>query len=239
MNRLDGRSKLILALDVDEVSLALDLAGRLSPSVGVMKIGPGLFVDGGKGLIEGVKKTGCGIFLDLKLYDIPETVARACRRITGLGVDLLTLHASGGSRMISAAKEAIVKAGGKTRLLAVTVLTSFDAAQLRDEWKMEESVEQRVLHLANIARAAGADGIVCSPLELPAIRREFGPDFLAVIPGIRSASDPADDQRRTLSAGEAVRAGASYLVVGRPILKAADPVQAAAGMVKQIEDALS
>jgi len=239
MNRLNGRSKLILALDVDEVPRALELAERLTASVGTMKVGPGLFVDGGKELIAGVKKTGCGLFLDMKLYDIPETVARACRRITGLGVDMLTLHASGGSRMISAAKEAVVKAGGKTKLLAVTVLTSFDAGQLKTEWKMEETVEERVIHLAKIARDAGADGIVCSPLELPAIRRELGPDFLAVIPGIRSDTDPADDQRRTLSASEAIRAGASYLVVGRPILKSSNPAQAAEDMVKEIEGALA
>jgi orotidine-5'-phosphate decarboxylase len=238
MNMLNGRSKLILALDVEEVSLALKLAGDLSQSVGTMKVGPGLFVDGGKSLISDVKKTGAGLFLDLKLYDIPETVARAVRRITAMGVDMLTLHASGGSRMISAAKEAVTKSGGNTKLLAVTVLTSFDAGQLKKEWKMEETVEERVIHLAKIARDAGADGIVCSPLELPAIRRELGPDFLAVIPGIRSASDPADDQRRTLSAPEAIKAGASYLVVGRPILKAADPKKAAEEMSRQIEEAM-
>ena len=238
MNMLNGRSKLILALDVEEVPRAVELAERLTPSVGIMKVGPGLFVDGGKTLITEIKKTGCGIFLDLKLYDIPETVARACRRITDMGVDMLTLHASGGSRMISSAKQAVVKSGGKTKLLAVTVLTSFDADQLKNEWKMEDTVEQRVLHLAKIARDSGADGIVCSPLELPIIRREMGPEFLVVIPGIRSASDPSDDQRRTLSAAEAIKAGASYLVVGRPILKAADPAQAAADMVRQIEGAI-
>ena len=239
MNRLGAREKLILALDVEEVSRALDLAVRLSPAVGTMKVGPGLFVDGGRNLIESVKRLGCGTFLDLKLYDIPETVARACRRIAAMGVDMVTVHASGGSRMIKAAKEAMTEAGGKTKILAVTVLTSFDSAQLRDEWKMEETVEQRVLHLAKIARDSGADGIVCSPLELAAIHREFGKDLLTVIPGIRSASDPADDQRRTLSASEAVKAGADYLVIGRPILKAPDPRKAADDLLGQVAGALS
>jgi len=227
----------MLALDVDDVSRARDIAARLAPLVGTMKIGPGLFIDGGRTLIEDIKKSGNGVFLDLKIYDIPETVARACRRIAALGIGFLTVHASGGSRMISAARDALKQSGGGTKLLAVTVLTSFEASQLKAEWKASDSVEERVLHLARLAREAGADGVVCSPLELSAIRREMGGDVLTVVPGIRAEGSPADDQRRTLAPAEALAAGADYLVVGRPIMNAPDPVGAAREILAQMEGA--
>ncbi len=225
-----ARDRLILALDVDSPQEAMKVASLLSSKVGVMKIGPGLFVDGGKGFIEDLKAAGYGIFLDFKLYDIPETVARACRRIGLLGVDFLTVHASGGSKMMMAAAAALRESSPgpkRTRLLAVTVLTSFDAEQFRAEWGMDCTIAERVAQLARMARDSSMDGIVCSPLELETLGRDTGGELLRVVPGIRLPADPTDDQRRTLTPGEAVALGADYIVVGRPILKSADPVRAA------------
>jgi orotidine-5'-phosphate decarboxylase len=220
-------------LDVEKAAVH-ELARKLAPHVGVFKIGPGLFMEGGPALVEEIKALGRKIFLDVKLYDIPETVARACRQAVRLGVDFMTVHASGGSRMLAAAREA----GAGVRLLGVTVLTSFDEAQLAAEWDLKESVPERVSRWARLASDAGLAGIVCSPLELAAVKEALKPGMITVVPGIRSAKDAPGDQRRTMSAHDAVKAGADLLVVGRPIIASPDPVAAAIRIGDEIEKAL-
>jgi orotidine-5'-phosphate decarboxylase len=179
------------------------------------------------------------LFLDLKLHDIPETVARLTRQVTRLGVDFLTVHAGGGSRMLKAAVEAAgtAPAHRPLRILAVTVLTSFSEDELQREWNMKEgeAIRDRVLTWAALARDAGCHGIVCSPLELSVVRKAIGDSMLTFVPGIRAPGDPPGDQHRTMSPREAVEAGADYLVVGRPIVAAPDPRAAAETIAREIE----
>ncbi len=234
------RDRVVVALDVEDAAHAAELATRIAPWAGTFKIGPGHVLTGPASLIELIKKLDRKLFVDLKVYDIPETVRRTCRQAARMGVDFITLHAAGGSRMFQAAREAAEECGtkeGRMRLLAVTVLTSFDEAQLAREWKMEESVEDRVLFWTEMAVRAGADGIVCSPLELASVRERFGRDLLTVVPGIRIGAGDSDDQRRTMPAGEAVKRGASMIVVGRPIVRSADPAGAAKALLSEIEEA--
>jgi orotidine-5'-phosphate decarboxylase len=228
-----------VALDVESAADALVMARRVARWAGTFKIGPSHVLEGGPAFIQELKALGRKVFLDLKLYDIPETVARACRQAARGGVDYLTVHVSGGSRMLAAARDAVRSSSsgnGRVRLLGVTVLTSFDAAQLAKEWKLQETVEERVVLWAGLARDEALDGIVCSPLELAALKSHLGPGMLAVVPGIRSASDPKGDQSRTMSAAEAVARGADLIVVGRPIIASPDPERAASEIVSQIEE---
>ena len=173
------------------------------------------------------------MFLDLKLYDIPETVARLTRQVAGMGADYLTVHAAGGSEMIERAAKAAE--GTNLKILAVTVLTSLSQEQLDREWKLNEPVEDRVAFWARLARDAGAPGIVCAPPDLKIVREKVGNDLLTIVPGIRGAGDSKGDQSRTMPAGVAVAAGASIIVVGRPIIAAADPAAAARGIIGEIE----
>lgn len=212
------KNPIIVALDVASAKDALDLVRRLGDSVGMYKVGLELFAASGPAFARELLAEGRGVFLDLKLYDIPETVKRATARVAELGVDLLTIHAS-----FSVMRGAVEGRGdARLRLLGVTVLTSFDEHDLADlgsSKSVAELVEQR----AGKAREAGMDGIVCSPLEAAAMRRLLGPDKLLVVPGIRSAGVDAGDQKRIATPREAIAAGASYLVVGRQITRAADP----------------
>lgn len=228
-----GAERIILPLDVEKAAVH-ELARKLAPHVGVFKIGPGLFLEGGPDLLNEIKALGRKIFLDVKLYDIPETVARACRQAVRLGVDYMTVHASGGSRMLSAARDA----GAGVRLLGVTVLTSFDSAQLAAEWNLTEGIPELVSRWARLSADAGLAGIVCSPHELASVKQALKPGMIAVVPGIRSAKDAPGDQRRTMPAGEAIKAGADLLVVGRPIIASPDPVAAAVRIGEEIEKAL-
>jgi orotidine-5'-phosphate decarboxylase len=231
---LTGRDRLILALDVAEPEAALELARRTAPHVGVFKASPAHLYREGAGFIARLKERGRPVFLDLKLYDIPATVARLTAEAARLGVDYLTVHVSGGSRMLAAARAV---AGEKLRLLGVTVLTSFDRPQLAREWGLTEPVEERVLAWAELAREAGLHGIVCSPLELPAVRARFGSSLTTVVPGIRGPGDAPGDQTRTLGPAEAVVAGADFVVVGRPIVEASDPAEAALRFATALEGA--
>jgi len=203
----------------------------------MFKVGSQLFTAEGPRAVTKLADLGFDIFLDLKFHDIPNTVAHAVAAAARLPrVRLLTLHASGGLAMMRAAREA---AGGKQSrplLLGVTVLTSFEEATLR-EIGIEGSLNSRVVALARLAKTAGLDGVVCSALEAPAVRRELGPEFKILVPGVRPATAAANDQSRVATPGDAVRAGADYLVVGRPITAAANPRAAALEIVAEIAHA--
>ena len=203
----------------------------------MFKVGAQLFTSQGPRAVSKLADLGYEIFLDLKFHDIPNSVAHAVAAAVRLPrVRLMTLHASGGLAMMKAAREAAGTKKNRPALLAVTVLTSFDETALR-EIGMEGSLGSRVVALARLARTAGMDGVVCSALEAPAVRREFGPDFKILVPGVRPASAATNDQSRIATPGDAVRAGADYLVVGRPITAAADPRAAAVEIVAEIAGA--
>jgi len=226
--------QLILALDLETRENALALLDRLGGSLDWVKIGLQLFTAYGPDFVREVGERGFKVFLDLKLHDIPNTVAKAVQSIGRLPVELLTLHASGGAEMIEWAARSRDQHAPKLELLAVTVLTSMNDAQLR-ALNVDASAGDQVNHLARHALDAGADGLVCSPLELAELRKRFGPEPVIVSPGIRPAGSAADEQKRIMTPADAARAGSSYIVVGRPILKAEDPAAA----TRRIQEALS
>ncbi len=222
--------QLLVALDVDNAVHATELALRLRGKIGGIKIGSTLFTAEGPALVRRLVEQGHRVFLDLKFHDIPHQVAGAVAAATKLGVWMMTVHASGGSAMLRAAKRAAVEAASAANrpapiIVAVTALTSLDDEALV-EIGIGRSMERQVEALAALALSAGLDGVVASPREIEMLRARF-PRLTIVTPGIRASSAPADDQARTLSAREALAAGASYLVVGRPIVAAADPRSAA------------
>jgi orotidine-5'-phosphate decarboxylase len=227
-----GQSRLIVALDTTDVETARGWVRAVAPSAGLFKLGLEFFLaNGPKGVLA---VTDRPIFLDLKLHDIPNTVAGAVRAVLPLLPRMLTVHAAGGSAMIEAARRAADAAGeGRPTILAVTVLTSLDASALTAIGVAGTPAEQ-VLRLGRLALEAGADGLVCSPLEVALLRRELGPDVPLVVPGIRPAGARAGDQSRTMTPADAAAAGASWVVVGRPITSAADPAAAAAAIVAEL-----
>lgn len=225
--------RILVALDVPDEGTALRLADALRGAVGGFKIGSQLFTAAGPGLVRTLVARGDRVFLDLKYHDIPNTVAGAVAAAADLGVWMVNVHASGGSAMLRAAREAVDRAPVRPLLIAVTVLTSLDATSLAAVGVDTAPLDQ-VLRLAELARAEGLDGVVASALETPAIRRTCGPGFVIVTPGIREVSSARDDQQRTLSAAEAVQAGSSYLVIGRPITGAPHPRKAAETIAGQI-----
>lgn len=228
-------SRLIFALDVDTTDAALALVDELKGHVGVFKIGLELFIVGGPDLVRAVRARDVEVFLDLKLHDISATVAAAVRRAVALDVRYLTIHASGGPGMLRAAADAA--AGSRTTLLAVTALTSLSDDDLAAAGYAENAVTL-VPRLARLAEDAGVGGIVCSPLEVEAVGR-VAPSLLKVTPGIRGANDAAGDQVRTMSAHDAIAAGADLIVVGRPIRGAEHRIVAADAIVADIDAALT
>jgi orotidine-5'-phosphate decarboxylase len=228
------RERLIVALDVPTADAARELVTRIGSAAGLYKVGLQLFTAEGPGFVRELVTSGRKVFLDLKLHDIPNTVAQAVRSAADLGVSMLTLHACGGSDMLRAAVEA---ADRRLALLAVTVLTSFNDSDLR-EIGIPGDAAGHVLHLAKLAQAAGCDGLVTSARETSAVRKALGPGMLIVNPGIRPGGQGADDQERTATPAEAIRAGATHIVVGRPITKAQDAARAAATIVQEMEQAL-
>ena len=215
--------KLLIALDVDTGRNALDLADSLRDLAGGFKIGSRLFTNEGPTLVRTLVERGDRVFLDLKYHDIPSVVGSALRAASTLGVWMATIHTAGGVTMMRAAKDSAGNNG--TLVVGVTVLTSFSQTTL-ESIGIPRLLEDQVDAMAKLAAAAGIDGVVASPLELPRLRKQRGSDFLIVTPGIRKHTQN-DDQTRTLSAKEAIQAGASYLVVGRPIIEAKDPRKAA------------
>ena len=236
--------KLIFALDANSYEEALSWVELLSGHVGMFKVGKELFTAVGPKIIESIKKRGQRVFLDLKFHDIPNTVARAAEASVRLNVDMFNVHASGGSQMIketvSAAWACADKLGtARPILLAVTVLTSLNNSDLA-EIGFQKNTKELVLHLAKLAHTAGASGVVASAQDIALLRENFGNKFVIVTPGIRSAgATKKDDQKRTLSAYEAVKTGADYIVVGRPIRAAQEPLEACRQIVREIAEGLA
>lgn len=226
--------RLIVAMDLPDADRAMALAARLSPTLCRLKVGKELFTHAGPGLVRRMTDAGFEVFLDLKYHDIPNTVAGACRRAADLGVWMINVHACGGRRMMQAAREAVGEGRGRPHLVAVTVLTSMGREDLAEVGVARDPGEQ-VLRLAALAQDAGMDGVVCSGREAVDLRARLGDDFLLVTPGIRPADGDRDDQCRVMTPTDAVRAGASYLVIGRPVTQAPDPAQA----LRDIHDSLA
>ncbi len=238
-----AKDKLIVALDVDSATQALDLFVALRDLVGMFKIGSQLFTAAGPELVRQIIARGGRVFLDLKFHDIPNTVAAAGIEAARLGVSIFNIHAAGGAEMMKRAAAAVTEVSdreGLTRpnVIAVTVLTSMDQTNL-EQSGFHERPGPLAVRLARAAFACGLDGVVASPQELGSIRQAIStPEFLIVTPGIRSSSDASNDQKRTLTAGAAISAGSDYLVVGRPVLTAADPPAAASSLVAEIGNAM-
>ena len=229
------KSRLAVALDVPGAPEALALVDRLEQTCQWFKVGMELYYAAGNSIVQQLRDRGFDVFLDLKLHDIPNTVAGAVRSVTRAGASLLTVHAGGGAAMLSAAAEA-AQAPGAPRLLAVTVLTSMDAPQLHGIG-IDASPAEQVLRLARLAHASGIDGMVCSAEEVFLLRRDLGPEALLVTPGIRPAGVTVGDQKRIATPAGAIAAGASMLVVGRPITQSPDPAAAAQSILTEIEQA--
>ena len=217
------KSNVIVALDYDDQHLALALADRLDPTFCRLKVGKELFTTAGPSIVKNLNDRGFDIFLDLKFHDIPNTVAKAIGTAADLGVWMANVHASGGSRMMSAAKRALDSKGSEMLLIGVTVLTSMDASDLEDVG-VRRNPSAQVLHLAELAKHSGLDGVVCSAQEAKLLKESLGPEFKLVTPGIRLADSAADDQRRILTPADAVALGSDYLVIGRPITQSTDPL---------------
>jgi orotidine-5'-phosphate decarboxylase len=228
--------RLIVALDVKSSAAAARLVEQLGDAVSFYKVGAELFTLAGPDIVKELKQAGKRVFLDLKFHDIPNTVARAVQAAVTLNVDLLTLHASGGGKMMRAAREAVGESD--TRLLAVTLLTSFGVDDTEQVWGKEiNSLREEVNRLAQLAAETGAHGVVASALEAEMLKRRHGADFLVVTPGIRPAGAERGDQVRTATPAEALRAGADYLVIGRPVTEAADPRAVVAQMQEELTQA--
>ena len=227
--------KIIIALDYPEATPALALVDKLQPSLCRLKVGKELFTATGPILLDVLMKRGFEIFLDLKFHDIPNTTAQACKAAAALGVWMVNVHASGGRRMMEAAREAIANSSHQPKLIAVTVLTSMARVDLADIGIDAEPAEL-VQRLAKLARDSGLDGVVCSAQEAALLRKQCGDEFCLVTPGIRPAQASLDDQSRVMTPLAALQSGSSYLVIGRPITRAADPLQAVLDINKEIEE---
>ena len=233
------RDRLIVALDTPDLNTALRHVDRLGDSVIWYKIGLQLFCTAGRSAIAAIAERGKRIFLDLKLHDIPATVGSAIGALNGLPISLLTVHASGGPDMLTAAAAAARQLTDVPRLLGVTMLTSLDGAEIPQLWNSKTTLEEKVLGMARLSAESGIDGVVASPRELEALRREHSPPFLIVTPGIRWPGAATHDQKRTLSLPEAFARGADFVVVGRPILNAADQRTVLAAFETAVNQSLS
>lgn len=220
-----SHSRVIVALDYANANDALSLVDRLDAAQCKLKVGKELFAVGGPGLVEKLVAKDFDVFLDLKYHDIPNTVAKACQAVAKLGVWMVNVHALGGPKMIEAAKDAIQTSDHQPILTAVTILTSFDQSQL-EAIGLAGSIQENVLRLANLAQNAGADGVVCSAQEAAMLRQQVAKDFCLVTPGIRPQGSDAGDQKRIMTPKMAVESGSDYLVIGRPITQAQDPLAA-------------
>jgi orotidine-5'-phosphate decarboxylase len=230
---LDSK-RIIVALDYPAAAPALALAARLDPALCRVKVGKELYVAAGPAVVEQLQQRGLEVFLDLKFHDIPNTVAGACRAAAGLGVWMLNVHASGGLAMMRAAREAVARLARPPLLIGVTVLTSLSDADLA-AIGYAGSAAANVERLARLAADAGLDGVVCSAEEAALLRRAIGANFVTVTPGIRLPGDAKGDQSRVVTPEDAVRRGAHYLVIGRPVTQAADPAATLESIARSIE----
>ena len=216
--------RVIVALDFAEPVRAMDLLARLDPGLCRIKIGKELFTRGGPALVEQVMARDFTVFLDLKFHDIPNTVAQACKAAAELGVWMVNVHTLGGRKMLEAARDAVTRSSRQPLLIGVTLLTSMDTQDLRDIG-IAATVEEQVVRLASLAQQSGLDGVVCSAQEASMLRQQHGDDFALVTPGIRPADASLDDQSRVMTPVEAIIQGSNYLVIGRPVTRATDPVR--------------
>lgn len=236
---LPARDRIVIALDLDDAAEALAVAGELRDAVGMFKVGHQLFTAHGPDIVRKIVEQGAKVFLDLKYFDIPNTVAKAAAEAAKLGVSIFNVHALGGRDMMQAAAEASREAAGRAGVhpptaLAVTILTSMDERTMRRELKITRSLQREVAHLARLAQRAGMDGVVASPQEIRMLRRAIRGPFVVLTPGVRPPWAAADDQKRILTPREAVAAGADFLVIGRPVLKAADRRAAVEKIVEEL-----
>jgi orotidine-5'-phosphate decarboxylase len=231
---LDNK-RIIVALDVLDAQAALALAARLDSKLCRVKVGKELFVAAGPAIVGRLQERGFEVFLDLKFHDIPNTVAGACRAAARLGVWMMNVHASGGEAMLRAARESVEGVARPPLLIAVTILTSLADKDL-ERVGLTGSLMENVERLARLARASGLDGVVCSAQEAPMLRKATGDDFLRVTPGIRLKGDEGGDQARIVTPVDAVRLGASYLVIGRSITQAADPGAVLASIRESLDE---
>lgn len=217
-------SRIIVALDFSSEKQVLEFTSQLEPSMCKLKVGKELFTLAGPDLVRQLVDNGFDVFLDLKFHDIPNTVARACKVATDLGVWMLNVHALGGRNMLIAAREALETSSNRPLLIAVTILTSLGQEDLQ-EIGLNGTPEDNVLRLANLTKEAGLDGVVCSSREVTNLRQTQGEAFTLVTPGIRPAGSEAGDQIRIMTPVDAIQAGSNYLVIGRPITQSADPIK--------------
>lgn len=231
-------NRIILALDFADDSKALALLKQLNPEQCRVKVGKELFARFGPALVREIRNMGFDIFLDLKFHDIPNTVKKAVEAVCALDVWMLTLHAAGGTQMMLAARAAVDASEHKPLLIAVTVLTSLSVEDLAAQG-IQRTIPEQVQRLASLAQGAGMNGVVCSAKEAGELRKLLSEDFLLVTPGIRPSGDPAQDQKRVVTPSDALRAGSSYLVIGRPITQSRDPVAKLAQIREEISGAHS
>lgn len=239
MNEKEAIRKIVLALDVDSEIQALKLCEELKSYVGLFKIGSQLFTRFGPSMVKKVIEMGAPVFLDLKFHDIPNTVAMAAREAVKMGVGMFNVHACGGVEMMKQTAAMVEKTARESGLpepvtLAVTILTSMSQDVLENEVRCSVPLESQVLHYASLAGKSGLKGVVASPHEIQMIRKQMGPDFVILTPGIRPQWSQKNDQKRVMTPGEAIHAGADYIVIGRPILADPDPLDAAKRVVDEI-----
>ncbi len=243
-SRLTSQDRLVIALDLDDADLALSLVDELRDAVGMFKVGHQLFTAFGPEIVRRITGRGCRVFLDLKYHDIPATVAKASAEAVKLGASIFNVHALGGLDMMRAAAESAQDTAARLgvpppAVLAVTVLTSMDEQGLRRELKIGRSLPRTVSHFAKMAKRAGLNGVVASPQEIALLRRSVRGAFVILTPGVRPAWAGKDDQKRVLTPGEAIAAGADYIVVGRPVLKADNRKRAVELIVSEIDASLN
>lgn len=240
---LKAKDKLIVALDVEDLEAAERLMDQMQGLVPHYKLGAQLLTAAGPEAVRRVRRRGFGLFYDAKFHDIPRTVEAAVTAACRLGATIVNVHASGGREMMAAAATAADAVAKQMRqpkalVLGVTILTSLNQEMLEQELGVQRPVEAQVVHLAKLAQAAGLDGVVASPQEIGAVRQACGPEFVILTPGIRPSGSAKGDQKRTLTPGEAVAAGADFLVVGRPVVQAKDPAAVVREIQKEMEEAL-
>ncbi len=234
-NTLPKDSPIIVALDYDHAQPALTLAKQLTPKQCKLKVGKELFTCCGPQIVEQLQQLGFDVFLDLKFHDIPNTCAKAVKAAAELGVWMVNVHASGGERMMVAAKNELAHFKNPPKLIAVTVLTSMQDSELQS-LGINATPQAQVARLAQLAQQSGLDGVVCSAQEIALIKQHFGNEFLTVTPGIRPKGSDNQDQRRTMTPEKAIQAGVDYMVIGRPITQAPNPAQACMNICMQLKD---